>query len=108
VRSGLQPLYVPGLTGLPGKPPTAAFNVVFIVTLHAQAYAFDADKPGSPPLWHTDFTNASTGVTAASAADVACLDEPEYGILGTPAINLESGIMYFTACTLENGVVTHR
>jgi hypothetical protein len=104
----LQPLYVPGLTGLPGRPPSAAYNIVFIMTLHAQAYAFDADAPGSAPLWHTDFTNASAGVTAASADDVSCHDEPEYGILGTPAIDVGSGTMYFTVCTLESGVVTFR
>src|SRR6516164_4394335 len=42
-----QPLYLPGVE-IPGK---GRHNVLFVATEHDSLYAFDADSPGTPPLW---------------------------------------------------------
>lgn len=77
-----EPLYVPGLA-ING----AKHNVVFVVTEHDMAYAFDADAPGSP-LWQ-----ASLIPTAETPSDDrGCSQvEPEIGITSTPVIDPSAG-----------------
>ena len=94
-----QPLYVANLT-ING----AVHNVVYVATEHDSVYAFDADTntgSNSQALWHTSFL--SSGVTTVSSSDVNCNDiNPEYGITGTPVIDLSTNILYAVAETLEN------
>src|SRR5580704_10803135 len=91
-----QPLYVPGLT-IPGN---GVHNVVYVVTEHDSAYAFDADT-GSQ-LWHVSLL----GSGETTSDDRACGQvTPEIGITSTPAIDLESGphgTMYLVAMS-KNG-----
>src|SRR5690349_6607524 len=53
-----QPLYIPNLD-LPGK---GRHNVLFVATEHDSVYAFDADRPGDPPLWHVSFVDERRSV----------------------------------------------
>ncbi len=94
-----QPLYVPSLT-IKG----AVHNVVYIATEHDSVYAFDADSSvgsNAQPLWHTNFL--LPGATTVSSADVGCDDiVPEYGITGTPVIDLSTNTLYVVSDALEN------
>jgi hypothetical protein len=105
-----EPLYVPGVT-----VGNAAHNVVYMATENDSVYAFDADMAG-PPLWHSSFIDPVNGVTTVASSQVAaksttpgCLDIfPQYGITGTPVIDLDTGTLYVVANTLEGGVNTYR
>ncbi len=102
-----QPLYMPGVV----VPQKGIHNVVFVATEHASVYAFDADNDLGAPLWHTNFLNASQGVTPASATDLECNSiAPEIGITGTPVIDATTGTLYVVAMTEEgtNRVFVHR
>jgi hypothetical protein len=94
-----QPLYVPNVT-ING----AVHNVVYVATEHDSVYAFDADSntgANAQPLWRTSFL--SSGVTTVPSANVNCTDiNPEYGITGTPVIDLSTNTLYAVAETLEN------
>ena len=92
-----QPLYLSRV-----KMGAAGFhNVLFVATSHDSLYAFDADAPGSKPLWQVSFLNAAGGVTTVSGADVDCDVIPELGIAGTPVIDENSGTIYLIAYTKE-------
>ena len=77
-----EPLYVPALT-----INSAKHNVVFVVTEHDLAYAFDADTLG-PPLWQVSLTPGSE----TPSDDRGCGQvEPEIGVTSTPVIDLSAG-----------------
>src|ERR1700737_494220 len=104
-----QPLYLSNIL-IPGL---GVHNVVYVATLHDSVYAFDADsKSGSDaaPLWHVTFINPGAGITTASGTSLPCQGVTTYqeaGIVSTPVIDLNSGIMYVIAKTNENGTVFH-
>jgi uncharacterized protein (TIGR03437 family) len=104
-----QPLYV-SLVDIPGR---GIHNVVFVATEHDSVYAFDADSatgPNADPLWHVNFTDASTGERTLSEADVLNCPSitPEIGITGTPVIDPSTGTLYVIASTILNGEFFHR
>lgn len=77
-----EPLYVPNLT-----INSAKHNVVFVVTEHDLAYAFDADTPG-PALWQVSIIPG----TETPSDDRGCGQvQPEIGITSTPVIDLSAG-----------------
>jgi hypothetical protein len=92
-----QPLYVSNLL----FPNGATRNVLIIATMHNTVYAYDADIPSAAGLlwqanlgqpfpvaqWNAPYTDISPGV----------------GILGTGAIDVNSGVLYVVAETLQNG-----
>jgi len=91
----------------------ASHNVLFIGTMHDVMYAFDADNPGSAPLWTLDFRNAAAGIEPAPihigsvpSSDTAVADT--FGIFGTPVIDLPNNRMFFVTHTLENGTECFR
>jgi hypothetical protein len=77
-----QPLYVPAVT-IPGQ---GVHNVLYVMSEHASAYAFDADN--GTQLW-----KASTlGSGETTSDDHGCGQvTPEIGITATPVIDLQSG-----------------
>lgn len=92
-----QPLYVPNLE-IPGK---GKHNVLYVATEHDSVYAFDADKPGSAPLWHVNFLDDARGVVPLSAGVVQCpFIRPEVGITPTPVIDMRTGTLYVLARTM--------
>jgi uncharacterized protein (TIGR03437 family) len=97
-----QPLYVPNVAIAGGT-----HNVIYVVTEHDSAYAFDADGATAAPLWQVSFLTG--GATTVPNGDVSCGQiAPEIGITDTPAIDLASNTIYFVAMTKEAGVYVHR
>ena len=98
-----QPLYVPSLT----IPSQGVHNVLYVVTEHNSAYAFDADN--GTQLWKTvlSLTNETT------SDDRGCGQvTPEIGITATPVIDPQSGphgTIYMIAMSKDNaGNYHHR
>ena len=91
-----QPLFLPNVE-IPGK---GKHDVLYVATEHDSVYAFDANRPGDPPLWHVSFLDKSRGLTPLSADHVACpFIRPEVGITSTPVIDLKTGTLYVLART---------
>src|SRR5438270_430273 len=91
-----QPLFIPNVE-IPGK---GAHDVLYVATEHDSVYAFDANRPGDPPLWHVSFLDKTRGVTVPSEDDVQCpFIRPEVGITSTPVIDLKTGTLYALART---------
>lgn len=70
---------------LPGAPNLAVF-----CTMHNSCYAFDADSPGSSPLWHAG--PFAPSVTAYPNDGV--LYGFEVGCLATPVADVPNGVLY--------------
>jgi len=90
-----EPLYVSGLT-----VAGAVHNVVFVVTEHGSAYAFDADNLGAP-LWKM----STLGAGETSSDDRGCGQvTPEIGITSTPVIDPKAGahgVIYLVAMSKD-------
>ena len=91
-----QPLWVANLSIAGAK-----HNVVFVATQHDTMYAFDADANANPcvPLWQANLIDTKhggvSGETWVSSFDTGCSDlAPDIGIVGTPAIDSASNIIY--------------
>jgi len=83
---------------VPGK---GRHDVLFVATEHDSVYAFDANRPGDPPLWHVSFLDKARGVTVLSEDIVACpFIRPDVGITSTPVIDPKSGTLYVLARTM--------
>lgn len=93
-----QPLYFPALD-LPGKGKR---NVLFVATEHDSVYAFDADRPGEPPLWHASLLDKDSSPVLARSVQCPFI-QPEIGITATPVIDLKTGTLYVLARTM----ITH-
>jgi hypothetical protein len=95
-----QPLYMANVPLADGT-----HNIVFVVTEHDSAYAFDANDPTAGPngdgiLWQKSYIDMANGLTTQNAAELACpVITPEIGITDTPVIDPSSSIMYFVAAT---------
>jgi hypothetical protein len=105
-----QPLYVPNVF-IPATNST--HNVVYAVTLHDSVYAFDADDnqgAKAAPLWQVNFLAPANGITTVPVADEKCYvtGYPEFGIQGTPVIDLNRNAIYVLAMTKENGLYVHK
>jgi hypothetical protein len=92
-----QPLFVPSVE-IPSK---GTHNVLFVATEHDSVYAFDADRPGDPPLWKVSFLDQRHGATPVSEDQVDCpFIRPDVGITSTPVIDLKTGTLYVLARTM--------
>ena len=87
-----QPLYVSGLA-IPGL---GTHDVVFVVTMHNDVYAFDA--AGQALLWHV---NLGPAVPSSNYNPSFSDIKPDVGILSTPVIDLEGQTMFVVAATFN-------
>ncbi len=88
-----QPLYVPkGTHGL-------TKNLLYIATEQDMVYAFDADNPGTAPVWSDNLV--PTGRSWKQCDVENCTVCPDVGITGTPAIDPVGGTMYLVARTVN-------
>lgn len=92
-----QPLYWPGLF----IPHVGTRNVVFVATENDSVYAFDADSPGSQPLWQVNSTSPPNVVPVPCVDIGVCHVFPMVGITGTPVIDPSSKTLYVVARTKE-------
>ena len=91
-----QPLYVPNLD-LPDK---GRHNVLYVATEHDTVYAFDADRPGDPPLWQVSFLGAKRSIEPVHGDELQCpFIRPEVGITATPVIDMSTGTLFVLART---------
>src|SRR5580693_4890811 len=91
-----QPLFVPNVE-VPGK---GTHDVLYVATEHDSVYAFDADHPGSLPLWQVSFLDKARGTVPLSEDMVQCpFIRPEVGITSTPVIDVKTGTLYVLART---------
>ncbi len=99
-----QPLYVPSVT----IPSQGVHNVLYVMTEHGSAYAFDADSGAQ--LWKVSLLG--TGETPSDAVFGCSQVTPEIGITATPAIDLQigpHGTMYVIAMSKDgSGNYHHR
>src|SRR5579864_3290341 len=98
-----QPLYVPSVT-IPGQ---GVHNVLYVVTEHDSAYAFDADN-GSQ-LWKLSLLGS--GESPSDAVFGCGQVTPEIGITATPAIDLQTGLhgtMYAIAMSKDGSGNYHQ
>ncbi len=97
-----QPLYVASLA-IPGN---GTHNVLFVVTEHDSAYAFDADT--GTQLWKVSVLGTrETSSDARGCSQVT----PELGITATPVIDLQigpHGTIYLIAMSKTSGGVYHQ
>jgi hypothetical protein len=91
-----QPLYVSNLA----LPDGSKHNVLFLATMHNTVYAYDADSvSGAAPLWSVNLgPSLPPSLWNSSYTDIS----PEVGILGTGVIDLQAGVLYVVAETLQN------
>lgn len=79
-------------------------SVLFIATMHNSVYAFDtAAPPDLAPLWTVNL-GPPVPNSYYNFNDI----QPEVGVLSTPVIDLEGGVIYAVANTLENGACRYR
>lgn len=97
-----QPLYVPSVT----IPAQGVHNVLYVLTEHDSAYAFDADN--GTQLWKV----SALGASESTSDDHGCGQvTPEIGMTATPVIDLQSGphgTMYATAMTKDGSGHYHQ
>jgi hypothetical protein len=76
----------------------APVNVLYVATMHNSVYAFDADSPGSQPIWKVTLA-PSVESGRAGVCPETYYTSPELGILSTPVIDAASGILYAVYAT---------
>ncbi|MDE2136693.1 MAG: hypothetical protein KGJ68_04605, partial [Gammaproteobacteria bacterium] len=93
-----QPLYVANLAIAGG-----VHNVLFVATQQNVLYAFDADSPSCTTYWSVNLdASGSTPTPNRGNQGDGDVSGP-YGIFGTPVIDLQSGVIYAVASTLDSG-----
>ncbi len=96
-----QPLYVSAVT----FPGAGTHNVVLLATQHNSVYLYDADQVASPLLmWHVNLGPSVPSTTFPDFTDI----KPEIGILSTPVIDPQMGVVYVVSYTMESGTPVYR
>lgn len=96
-----QPLFLPSVP-IPGK---GTHDVLFVATEHDSVYAFDANRPGDPPLWRVSLLDKARHEEVVNEDEAACpFIRPEVGITSTPVIDLKTGTLY----VLARSMVRHK
>ena len=87
-----QPLVVTGVHVNGGT-----HDIVYVTTVNNSVYAFDANDPAAAaPIWHVNF---GTPINV-NTYHFGCLDmNGQMGIVGTPVIDKERGVLYVVALT---------
>lgn len=87
-----QPLVVANL-----KIGGGTHDIVYLTTVNNSVYAFDAhDAAASTPIWHVNFGTPAN----LYSADFGCFDmNGNTGIVGTPVIDRDAGVLYVVALT---------
>lgn len=76
---------------------TSNKNILLVVTMHNSIFAFDADSPGTNPIWMVN-VGPSAPVTSVDTDFIS----KEVGCLATPVVDTNSQIVY-ASCTDATG-----
>lgn len=79
-----RPRYVPAVSGK---------NLLIVATLANSVYAFDADRPGSAPIWHTSLGPVRTSYSGCCGGETFIYSQG-IGIVSTPAVDAAAGRIY--------------
>jgi len=81
-------------------------DVVYVTTVNNSVYALDAnDASAKAPFWHVNFGTPAS----LHDYDFGCLDiNGNMGIIGTPVIDPEKGVLYVVALTKVGGKFEQR
>jgi len=103
-----QSLYLPAVS-IPGK---GTHNVVYAATMHDSIYAFDADTnsgTNAAPLWRTRvLPSGATPVPIGVQGAGGVTGWTEVGVVSTPVIDVQNGILYVVAKDYLHGIVSNR
>ncbi|HEY4379625.1 MAG TPA: hypothetical protein VGN01_04720 [Acidobacteriaceae bacterium] len=96
-----QPLVVTGVQVNGGT-----HDLVYVTTVNNSVYAFDAnDAEAAAPVWHVNFGTPAN----LHSTNFGCLDiNGQMGIIGTPVIDKERGVLYVVALTRTGDAYTQR
>src|SRR5436190_6843321 len=100
-----QPLILPGVV-----MPSGPRDVLYVATMHNYVYAFDAADPAAAaPLWRTSLGPSiqlpDPGIGPPGRYhDIA----GEVGVVSTPVISTDLGVIYVVAATKEGSSYHHR
>ena len=100
-----QPLLMPSID----IPPLGTRDMLYIATMHNYVYGFDAtDAQAHAPLWRRSLGPPielpDPNIGPRGYRDIS----GEVGILSTPVISADLGIIYVVSATLEDGSYHHR
>jgi hypothetical protein len=87
-----QPLIVTGV-----EVGGGTHDIVYVTTVNNSVYAFDAnDAAAVEPIWHVNFGTPAN----MHSTNFGCLDiNGQMGIIGTPVIDKQRGVLYVVALT---------
>jgi hypothetical protein len=91
-----QALYVSGST-----------NLVIVCTLNNTIFAFNADKPGTSPVWSVNYGTGRGGWTNNSNVSLQ-LYASTFGIIGTPVADTGGGFLYVVASNTTPNYILHK
>ena len=100
-----QPLILPGVV----VPSLGTRDVLYVATMHNYVYAFDAvHDTVAAPLWRRSLGPSirlpDPGIGPAGYRDIS----GEVGVISTPVISTDLGVIYVVAATMEGGSYRHR
>lgn len=90
-----QPLYIPNVA-VAGAP----YNLLIVATSTNNVYAFNADAPGSSPLW-------SLGLGTPFASGDTNYYDGNIGITSTPVIDTDIQVLYFVSDNSSGSYTLH-
>ena len=100
-----QSLILPGVV----LPSLGTRDVLYVATMHNYVYAFDAaDAASTAPLWRRSLGPSiqlpDPGIGPGGYRDIS----GEVGVISTPVISADLGVIYVVAATKEGGSYHHR
>jgi hypothetical protein len=100
-----QPLTLPGVV----LPQLGARDVLYVATMHNYVYAFDATDPAAiAPLWRRSLGPSirlpDPGIGPRNYNNIS----GEVGVVSTPVISTDLGVIYVVAATKEGRSYHHR
>ena len=92
-----QPLYV----------RSGSTNLVIIATINNTVYAFNADKPGTSPVWSKNYGTGRGGWSNNATVSLS-LYGSAFGIIGTPVADVAGGFLYVAASNATPNYILHK
>jgi hypothetical protein len=98
-----QVLYIPGVT-ITGS----VYDILIVATLNNTIYAFNANVPGSTPLWSVNFGTGRAAWSNNTDQFFYCSSLCNIGIVGTPCVDVTGGFVYVVSATSTPNYLLHK